>query len=186
MADDPKTDAKANPSAQNGAAPAKADVGENAPVTAPLGVIHQYLKDFSFENPIGAEYLALMKEAPTGTVRVDVRVKPMTPPDIEVSVFLGVDAKAGERTVYKAECDYAGVFRIGKMPPEHVLPVIMIEAPRLLFPFARQVIAQAVGAGGFPPLLIHPVDFVALFREKRAELMESMQRQQQEGAAAKA
>ena len=170
MAEEQKETAKPNGAGAEAAAGAEG---------AALAVLHQYLKDFSFENPLGPDYPGRLKEAPRGTVRVDVRVKPVTPPDIEVSVFLGVEAKAGDTLVYSVECDYAGLFRVGKMPPEHVLPVIMIEAPRLLFPFARQVIAAAVAAGGFPPLLIQPIDFVALFREKRGELLESLKRQQE-------
>lgn len=139
----------------------------------PLVVINQFLKDFSFENPAGHEGLSSLKEAPTGMIRVDVRVKPMTPPDIEVALFMSVDAKAGEKSVYMVECEYAGIFRVGRVPQEHVLPLIMIEAPRLLFPFARQAIANAIQSGGYPPLYINPVDFAALYRDKRAELMKA-------------
>jgi preprotein translocase subunit SecB len=139
----------------------------------PLMVVNQFLKDFSFENPAGHEGLSSLKEAPTGMIRVDVRVKPMTPPDIEVALFMSVDAKAGETSVYMVECEYAGIFRVGRVPQEHVLPLIMIEAPRLLFPFARQAIANAIQSGGYPPLYINPVDFAALYREKRTELMKA-------------
>ena len=149
----------------------------------PLVVIHQYLKDLSFENPIGAEAPAVLKEAPTGMIRVDVRVKPAGAPDVEVALFMAVDAKIGDRSVYLIECEYAGLFRLGRVAQEHVLPLVMIEAPRLLFPFARQIIASAVTAGGFPPLLINPVDFVAMFRDKREEMLKQLQEQQKTGAA---
>ena len=165
--------------AENTDGNASAD-GQNqqAGVGFPLVVINQFLKDFSFENPAGHDGLASLKEAPTGLIRVDVRVKPMTPPDIEVALFMSVDAKAGdgkggETAVYMVECEYAGIFRVGRVPQEHVLPLIMIEAPRLLFPFARQVIANAIQSGGYPPLYINPVDFAALYRDKRAELMKA-------------
>ncbi len=147
----------------------------------PLVVVHQFLKDFSFENPLGAETPTALKEAPTGLIRVDVRVKPLTPPDIEVTLFMAVDAKLGDRSVYLVECEYAGLFRLGRVPQEHVLPIIMIEAPRLLFPFARQVIANAVSAGGFPPLLINPVDFVAMYRERREEMLKQAEAQKAAG-----
>lgn len=170
----------------------KAGTGEAAPGQAgsqadagpPLVVLHQFLKDFSFENPLGAETPQAMTEAPTGTIRVDVKVKPLTPPDIEVTLFLSVDAKIGSRSVYLVECEYAGSFRMGRVPQEHVLPLVMIEAPRLLFPFARQVIANAVAAGGFPPLLINPVDFVALYRDKREELLKQAEAQKAAGVGA--
>ncbi|HKP27303.1 MAG TPA: protein-export chaperone SecB [Dongiaceae bacterium] len=137
----------------------------------PLTVVSQYVKDLSFENPGGPDSLMTLKEVPHGTVRVDVRVQPRTPPEIEIVLFLAVEAKAGDKVVYVTECEYGGVFRIGRVAQDVVLPLIMIEAPRLLFPFARQVIANAVAAGGFPPLLINPIDFAALFREKREEVM---------------
>lgn len=136
----------------------------------PLTVVTQYLKDMSFENPGGAEALTSLKEAPMGTIRVDVRVDPKSPPDVEVTLFLSVEAKSGDKVVYMAECEYAGLFRIGRVPQEVVLPLIMIEAPRLLFPFARNLIALAIQSGGFPPLFINPIDFAALYRDKREQL----------------
>jgi len=148
--------------------PNGADAGQ---VAAPLTVVHQYLKDFSFENPNAANGFQPLKEMPTGYIRVDVRVKPMTPPDIEVSLFLAAEAKIGETTIYVVESEYAGIFRLGRVPQEHMLPLIMIEAPRLLFPFSRQLIALAIQSGGFPPLFINPIDFAALYRDKREQLM---------------
>jgi preprotein translocase subunit SecB len=137
----------------------------------PLTVVSQYVKDLSFENPGGPDSLLTLKEVPHGTVRVDVRVQPRTPPEIEIVLFLAVEAKAGDKVVYVTECEYGGIFRLGRVSQESVLPLIMIEGPRLLFPFARQVIAHAISAGGFPPLLINPIDFAALYRDKREELM---------------
>jgi preprotein translocase subunit SecB len=137
----------------------------------PLTVVSQYVKDLSFENPGGPDSLLALKEVPHGTVRVDVRVQPRTPPEIEIVLFLAVEAKAGDKVVYVTECEYGGVFRLGRVAQESVLPLIMIEAPRLLFPFARQVVAHAITAGGFPPLLINPIDFAALYRDKREEVL---------------
>lgn len=137
----------------------------------PLTVVTQYVKDLSFENPGGPDSLLALKDVPHGTVRVDVRVQPRNPPEIEIVLFLAVEAKAGDKVVYMTECEYGGIFRLGRVAQESVLPLIMIEAPRLLFPFARQVIAHAIIAGGFPPLLINPIDFAALYRDKRDELM---------------
>jgi len=168
---------------QNPAQPAgNAEANQAA---APLTVVHQYLKDFSFEHPNAANGFQPLKEMPTGYIRVDVRVKPMTPPDIEVSLFLAAEAKIGDDTVYVVESEYAGVFRLGRVPQEHMLPLIMIEAPRLLFPFSRQLIAAAVQAGGFPPLYINPVDFVQLYRDRQPDLQEAIKEAQAaEGAKA--
>src|SRR5215831_15279937 len=132
----------------------------NAPGAGfPLTVVSQYVKDLSFENPGGPDTLMALKEVPHGTVRVDVRVQPRVPPEIEIVLFLAVEAKAGDKVAYVAECEYGGVFRLGRVAQQNILPLIMIEAPRLLFPFARQVLANAISAGGFPPLLINPIDF---------------------------
>ncbi len=146
------------------------DTSETPEGGFPLTVVTQYLKDMSFENPGGADALINLKEAPMGTIRVDVRVDPKSPPDVEVTLFLSVEAKSADRTVYMTECEYAGIFRIGRVPQEVVLPLIMIEAPRLLFPFARNLIALAIQSGGFPPLFINPIDFAALYRDKREQL----------------
>ncbi len=151
----------------------------------PLAVITQYLKDFSFENPGGHQTLLAMKEIPTGTIRVDVRIEPRNPPDVEITLFLSVEAKTGEKVVYQVECEYCGLFRVGRVGQEHVLPLIMIEGPRLLFPFARQIIANAIQAGNFPPLLINPIDFAALYRDKREELLKQQQAHSGNSGAAK-
>jgi preprotein translocase subunit SecB len=148
-----------------------AEAGNPQSAGFPLTVVTQYVKDLSFENPGGPDSLMTLKEVPHGTVRVDVRVQPRTPPEIEIVLFLAVEAKAADKVVYVCECEYGGIFRLGRVAQEAVLPLIMIEAPRLLFPFARQVVASAVAAGGFPPLLINPIDFAALYREKREEMM---------------
>ena len=148
-----------------------AEAGNPQAAGFPLTVVTQYVKDLSFENPGGPDSLMTLKEVPHGTVRVDVRVQPRNPPEIEIVLFLAVEAKAGDKVVYVTECEYGGIFRLGRVSQEAVLPLIMIEAPRLLFPFARQVVAHAISAGGFPPLLINPIDFAALYREKREEVM---------------
>jgi preprotein translocase subunit SecB len=158
--------------------PAQPTATADQAAAAPLTVVHQYLKDFSFENPNAANGFTPLTTMPTGFIRVDVRVKPMTPPDIEVSLFLAAEAKIGDTTIYVVESEYAGVFRLGKVPQEHMLPLIMIEAPRLLFPFSRQLIATAVQAGGFPPLYINPVDFVQLYRDRQPDLQEAIKEAQ--------
>ncbi|HVZ02747.1 MAG TPA: protein-export chaperone SecB [Dongiaceae bacterium] len=176
--------AEQTPTPPNGGDNAQANAGTQA--GAPLTIVHQYLKDFSFENPNSAEGFKPLTEMPTGFIRVDVRVKPMTPPDIEVSLFLAAEAKIGDTSVYVVESEYAGIFRLGRVPQEHMLPLIMIEAPRLLFPFSRQLIAAAVQAGGFPPLFINPVDFVALYRERQPDLQEAIKEAQAQESKAKA
>lgn len=162
-----------------------AEAGNPQSAGFPLTVVTQYVKDLSFENPGGPDSLMTLREVPHGTVRVDVRVQPRNPPEIEIVLFLAVEAKAGDKVVYVTECEYGGIFRLGRVSQESVLPLIMIEAPRLLFPFSRQLIATAVQAGGFPPLYINPVDFVQLYRDRQPDLQEAIKdAQAAEGAKA--
>jgi preprotein translocase subunit SecB len=100
---------------------------------------------------------------------VNVNARQLAEADFEVDLTLEGDAKVGEDTLFAFELTYGGVFRVRNIPPEQMHPVIMIECPRLLFPFARQMVAEAVRNGGFPPLYIDPIDFVALYRQKAQE-----------------
>jgi preprotein translocase subunit SecB len=86
-------------------------------------------------------------------------------------VILTLTAKAtvDKEVLFNVELVYGGVFRIAGFPKEHVLPVLFIECPRLLFPFARQIVAEATRNGGFPPLMLDPIDFAQMFQRKLAE-----------------
>ena len=135
-----------------------------------LGVVAQYVKDLSFENP-GAPGALRARTTPP-TINVSIGVQPnASAADNEIEVELKIDARAtdGEEVLFAVELVYAGVFRLTNIPPQDVAPLTLIECPRLLFPFARQVIADATRNGGFPPLLIDPVDFVSLYRQRMAE-----------------
>lgn len=141
--------------------------------TMPIVVIAQYLKDLSFENPNAPESLAeAAGGAPEGSVQIDVRATPKSESDFEVVLSLRVEARYKDRIAYLMELEFAGVFRVGDMPKEVIEPAVMIEGPRLLFPFARQIVANATRDGGFAPLLINPVDFAALYREHRQRARE--------------
>ena len=85
--------------------------------------------------------------------------------DYEVTLSIEGKAQIGDMVLFNFELKYAGVFRIQNVPQENLHPVVMIECPRLLFPFAREIIATAVRDGGFPPLMLDPVDFVGLYRQ---------------------
>jgi preprotein translocase subunit SecB len=134
-----------------------------------LTVVSQYIKDFSFENPNAPQSLAGRQEQPQIGIQINVGAKPLSDTDIEVAIKLDGKAEAGATLLFRFELDFAGVFRIRNVPPESMNPVVLIECPRLLFPFAREIIATAVRNGGFPPLLLDPVDFVGLYRQKVAQ-----------------
>jgi preprotein translocase subunit SecB len=134
-----------------------------------LNALAQYTKDMSFENPNAPRSLTPQETGPQIGIQVNVNAKQLAETDFEVDLTLEGDAKTGEEVLFKFELTYSGVFRIRNVPADQLHPVVMIECPRLLFPFARQMVAEAVRNGGFPPLYIDPIDFVGLYRQKAAE-----------------
>ena len=134
-----------------------------------LTVLSQYIKDFSFENPNAPQSLAGRQEQPQIGIQINVGAHPLSDADIEVTIKLEGKAEAGSTLLFRFELEFAGVFRIRNVPQESMNPIVLIECPRLLFPFAREIIATAVRNGGFPPLLLDPVDFVGLYRQKMAQ-----------------
>jgi preprotein translocase subunit SecB len=143
-----------------------------------LNALAQYAKDFSFENPNAPRSLTPQQQGPQISIQVNVNAKQMAEADFEVDLSLEGDAKIGAEVLFKFELTYSGVFRVRNIPQEQLHPVIMIECPRLLFPFARQIVADAVRNGGFPPLYIDPIDFVALYRQKAGEMQAQAQANQ--------
>jgi preprotein translocase subunit SecB len=149
--------------------------GSAAPGQGPqLNVVAQYIKDLSFENPNAPQSLQIQQQPQIG-IQINVNATPLSETDIEVSLTLEGKAEAGEQVLFAFELDFAGIFRIQGVPPESMQPVVLIECPRLLFPFAREIIASTVRNGGFPPLLLDPVDFVALYRQRMEQMEPSDQ-----------
>jgi preprotein translocase subunit SecB len=138
-----------------------------------LNVVAQYIKDFSFENPNAPQSLGPGTPPPQIAIQINVAAKPMSDTDIEVALKLDGKAESNGNVMFRFELEYAGVFRIQNVPPESLNALVLIECPRLLFPFAREIIATTVRNGGFPPLLLDPVDFVSLYRQKLGELQAS-------------
>ncbi len=134
-----------------------------------IHVLGQYIKDLSFENPGAPASLRPSSANPDLDVNVNVNAKPMSKTDFEIELKLDATASREGEPLFIAEIAYAGVFRIHNVPQEHLQPIILIECPRLLFPFARQILADATRQGGFPPLMIDPVDFAALYRQRMAK-----------------
>ncbi|MHB8885366.1 MAG: protein-export chaperone SecB [Methylovirgula sp.] len=151
------------------------DVADNMPA---LNAMVQYTKDFSFENPNAPRSLGPQSQAPNIAIQVNVNVRQMAETDFEVELLLEGSAADGTDVLFKFELNYAGLFRLINIPQNEMHPIVMIECPRLLFPFARQIVAEAVRSGGFPPLYIDPIDFAGLYRRR----LEEMAAQQDEGA----
>ncbi|MCP4382539.1 MAG: protein-export chaperone SecB [Hyphomicrobiales bacterium] len=142
-----------------------------APQAAPqnLGVLAQYIKDLSFESPGAPQSLRTRGSSPT--INITINVEPGQVTNDEVQVDLKIEAKAttGDTVLFAIELVYGGLFKLNNIPPEAIQPILRIECPRLLFPFARQIIADASRNGGFPPLLIDPIDFMSLYRQRLAQ-----------------
>lgn len=145
---------------QDAAAPAP---GPEA--TAPsLQIASQYIKDLSFENP-GATNPAAGRK-PALQISVDVQVRGLGQDQFEVALGTRAEAKAGEQLIYLCELVYCAVFSIKNVPQEALQPLLLVECPRLIFPFARRIIADVTRDGGFMPLMLDPIDFASLYRQK--------------------
>ena len=147
-----------------------------APATSPteqtpqVGIGAQYIKDFSFESPAAPGIFAPSQAAPAINVGVNVQSRALAENTFEVALSLKLEAKQDGKVAYIAELAYAGVFMIQTSNEEHLRMFLLIEAPRLLFPFARSIISNVVRDGGFAPVLLAPVDFYALYQANRGSL----------------
>lgn len=144
--------------------------GEIDPNAQPrMQIIGQYVKDLSFENP-GAP--AAVTQRPQIELGVDLQARRMDASLYEVELKLRVTAKAEEKPVFLLELVYGGVFRLENIPEDVVQQVLLIDAPHMLFPFARRIVADVVRDGGMPPLMIEPIDFAGLFRAKAQQMQQ--------------
>jgi preprotein translocase subunit SecB len=134
-------------------------------------ILTQYVRDLSFENPNAPQSLGPVGDQPQIDVRVDVGVQRLSETDFEVKLTVGVDAKAKEGVMFLVELQYCGLFRLVNIPAENLEPMLLIECPRQIFPFARRIIADVTRDGGFPPLMIDPIDFVSLYQQRRTDAM---------------
>lgn len=168
MSDKPETPPAGAPGADGGTQP--------RPTVPPLQITAQYIKDLSFENPHAAQILTQRSIQPQITVNVDVRTTPLGGNTYEVVLHLRGDAKSGDLQAFLIELDYGGIVTIGpEVPKQQAALLLSIEAPRMLFPYARAVVSEATREGGFPPLYVQPIDFVALFQRQVQALRERIQ-----------
>ncbi len=134
-----------------------------------MNIEAQYLKDLSFESPGAPGSLMASAEPPTINVSVDVGARQIGDDQYEINIQINAEASRGEDNVFLIEADYAGVFSLVNFPADMLEPLCLIECPRFLFPFARSIIADASRDGGFPPLMLEPIDFGALYENSRGE-----------------
>lgn len=139
-----------------------------------LSVLAQYIKDFSFENPNAPTSLAPQQAQPSIGIQINVGARNVGDHDYEVSLTIEGKAEGAGAVMFAFELVYAGVFRVQNVAEENMHPLVMIECPRLLFPFAREIISTTTRNGGFPPLMLDPVDFVGLYRQNMARQAEQI------------
>lgn len=128
----------------------------------------QYIKDLSFENPHAPNSLRPQTTQPQVEINVDVRAQNLGPDTFEVVLTIKSSAKIQDEALFLVELAYAGVVTVRNVPQEFLSAVVLVETPRLLFPFARNIIADTTRDGGFPPLMINPIDFAELLRRNSA------------------
>ncbi|MEM9937651.1 MAG: protein-export chaperone SecB [Pseudomonadota bacterium] len=148
----------------------------NPPATGPaIRVMSQYIKDLSFENPGAA-----VEAQPNIELGIDVGATPKDSKENIFEVTLKLKARAGtaETALFLLEMDYAGMFQVQGFSEADLEPILLIECPRILFPFARRIIADISAEGGFPPLRIDPVDFAGLYANQRKRASEAAAAQQ--------
>lgn len=130
-------------------------------------IVGQYVKDLSFENPGAPLTLTARPQIDLG---VDLQARRLDPERFEVELKLRVAAKSEDRHVFLLELVYAGLFAIQNATDEMLQPILLIEGPHILFPFARRIVADVIRDGGMPPMMIEPIDFAALYRAKTSQV----------------
>jgi preprotein translocase subunit SecB len=133
-----------------------------------LRVLTQYIKDLSFENPNSPRFLGSLDTSPAIEVQINVNVQRMSETDYEVVLAIRAEAKVKEESMFLVELQYAGLFRLTNIPTDNVEVILLVECPRQIFPFARRIVSDATRDGGFPPLMIDPIDFVTLYQNRKA------------------
>jgi preprotein translocase subunit SecB len=131
-----------------------------------FGLNAQYTKDLSFEHPMAPRTFSV-QSAPQISVNVGTQAERVNDNLFEVTLRILCEAKHGEETAFLVDLHYAGLFTLANIPPEHVEPLLLVEAPRLLFPFARRIVADATRDGGMPPLMLDPIDFVQQYQRSK-------------------
>lgn len=134
-----------------------------------IRVLGQYIKDLSFENPDPLSSLRANAPSPGIDLAIDVQARRTPGETFEVELNVIVRALREKTVVFLCELKYAGLFQFVNVPAENIEPLLLVEAPRMLFPFARRIVAEATRDGGFPPLYVDPIDFMGLYQKQKAQ-----------------
>jgi preprotein translocase subunit SecB len=151
-----------------GSSETEAQNGNGVDQSPQFGIISQYVKDLSFENP-NAPAVYQWQGQPHIEVQFNIGAQPVGEDIHEVVLKIEIGAKNDEQTAFQVELLYGAVVAARNIPDEQLQPALLAEIPRILFPFARRVIADAIQDGGFPPLMLEPIDFGALYMQQAAQ-----------------
>jgi preprotein translocase subunit SecB len=156
---------------QDAGGPAQGNGAEPLPGQEPVNiqVVAQFVRDFSFENPRAPDSLRPGENQPQIDLGVEMNARGREDGLFEVDLKLSAKAMREDGPMFVVEILYGGLFRIEGVPAEHIEPVLLIECPRFLFPFARRMIADVTSDGGYPPFLLDPIDFAGVYAQRRAE-----------------
>jgi len=139
-----------------------------------IAINAQFVKDISFEAPHVPQIFTEVKTNPEINVNVDVQAGKVQDTVYQVGLKIKAEAKVEDKVAFLCEVEYGCIATV-QVPPEHIEPILLIEIPRLLFPFARNIIADLTRESGFPPLMINPIDFVGLYHKRLEELKKEKQ-----------
>ncbi|HJU32292.1 MAG TPA: protein-export chaperone SecB [Hyphomicrobiaceae bacterium] len=146
-----------------------------SPPAAQVRVVGQYIKDLSFENPNVRKMLEGPGEKPALRVEVNVNATKVAERMFESAIMFKAEAASGSGVIYDLELAYAGMFEVQNVPEQALEPLLLINCPALLFPFLRRIVADLTREGGFPPLLLDPIDFGSLFMQRQQQGQPGMQ-----------
>ncbi|MCH9764717.1 MAG: protein-export chaperone SecB [Alphaproteobacteria bacterium] len=152
--------------------PEKTSNGGNAGHTTPqvqAQIVGQYIKDLSFENPGIGKPIKNKEEAPNLEVQINVNAKRLSDDHFESAIEFKALATNSSGTIYDLELIYAGLFKLKNVPTDTLDVFLLIHCPTLVFPFLRRLVADLTREGGFPPLLLDPIDFAALYAHNQKQ-----------------
>lgn len=144
-----------------------------------INIVGQYVRDMSFENPDAPASILAGGSTPSFNVAINVTVKKQQEDIYAVETPINVKAERDSKVLFNVELIYGGLFRIKNVPENQIAPILMVECPRLIFPFARQIVANVSQSGGFPPVMLEPVDFAAIYRQNLQRMAQAAQSGQQ-------
>ena len=147
----------------------------NAQSGPSFNLIGQYIRDLSFENPGAPGSVMLGGGNPTFNVGINVGVKKQADDVYAVEITLNAKAERDKTVLFNVELIYGGVYRMRNIPENQLAPLLLVECPRLIFPFAREALASITQKGGFPPLMMEPVDFNAIYQQNLKQLQAAQQ-----------